>query len=181
MNLPAAAGTMPLGDPEIVELNVGGVHFSTTRTTLIGRAVEPHGTMLSAMFSRAPTSLPSRLDRAGRVFIDRDGARFGCLLNYLRSGALTGADAAMLDGLREEAAFFGLLRLVGALDAEIAQRDLEDDLENMPPLSQGSAAGSEAASEPGTPTFDVPAAGEAARGGVATAPVDYTFTLSADF
>lgn len=181
MSMQPAGGVR--GDPEIVELNVGGVHYSTTRTTLAGGAVEPGGTMLSAMFGGR---LASRLDREGRVFIDRDGARFGYLLNYLRDGALTGGARAegLLYELREEAAFFGFARLVAVLDAEIAQRDLEDELESMPSLSQQSFADADAeGSENATP----PAAAEGEKrtvdeeGASSMEPLDYTFSLDEEF
>jgi BTB/POZ domain len=184
----AATPRAHVADPEIVELNVGGVHYCTTRTTLEGRAVEPEGTMLSAMFSGR---LASRLDRDGRVFIDRDGARFGYLLNYLRDGALTSGTRApdLLYALREEAAFFGMARLVACLDEEFAQWDLQEDLESMPSLSQNSCVDAEGnASDAGTPPvfgFSGPPGSDGERYAnyvrAAPEPLDFTFTLNADF
>lgn len=120
--------------PKIVDLNVGGVHFTTSLDTLLGRAVEPAGTMLSAMFSGG---LPTQKDEGGRYFIDRDGGRFGAVLNYLRGNSLgSGADLA---DIREEAHFFRLERLCQVLDEEIARREMEEVLESMgSPGSQGS-------------------------------------------
>jgi hypothetical protein len=92
------------GDGEIVDVNVGGVHFATTRHTLCS-ALEPRS-MLAAMF--ADGGLPSRTDRHGCVFIDRDGGRFRLILNYLRSGTVhCDPDRTALSELLEEAEYFG--------------------------------------------------------------------------
>lgn len=56
--------------PEVVPLNIGGMHFTTRLSTL--RRYED--TMLSAMFS-GRHYIPT--DAEGRYFIDRDGAFFG--------------------------------------------------------------------------------------------------------
>lgn len=121
---------------EIVEINVGGVHFSTTRATLCGVGLETRS-MLSAMFSG--NSIPSQVDRDGRVFIDRDGARFRVILNYLRTGTVH-ADVATLRNagvslqeIREEAQYFGLSNLREALNDEIKQNDLLESLRDLPP------------------------------------------------
>lgn len=89
-------------DDGVVDLNVGGMLYSTTRTTLLR-----YDSMLAAMFS-GRHELKRRAD--GRVFIDRDGELFKYVLQYLRDGDL---DVAYLDkGLRErlkrEAAFYCL-------------------------------------------------------------------------
>jgi BTB/POZ domain len=91
-------------DGEIVDVNVGGMHYATTRHTLCS-AREPRS-MLAAMF--AGGALPSRTDRHGCVFIDRDGGRFRQILNYLRSGTVhCDADRTALGELLEEAEYFG--------------------------------------------------------------------------
>ncbi len=89
-------------DDGVVDLNVGGMLYSTTRTTLLR-----YDSMLAAMFS-GRHELKRRADR--RVFIDRDGELSKYVLQYLRDGDL---DVAYLDkGLRErlkrEAAFYCL-------------------------------------------------------------------------
>lgn len=66
--------------PEVLELNVGGVHYATTRDTLL----------------REPDSLPAAAlrdpdhprDARGRIFFDRDGVLFRYVLDYLRDGGL---------------------------------------------------------------------------------------------
>ncbi|KAJ1451779.1 BTB/POZ protein [Pelagophyceae sp. CCMP2097] len=62
---------------EVVKLNVGGVHFETSRGVL----TRVEDSMLGRMFARndAPKDPTD-----GSIFIDRDGARFGMLLDFLR-------------------------------------------------------------------------------------------------
>ena len=99
-----AAASAPEPD-ELVELNVGGSVFLTTRATLCAGA-EP-SSMLSALLN---SGLPSSRDSCGRLFIDRDGTRFRHVLNYLRSGALHhDGDRVALQELKEEAMYFGVL------------------------------------------------------------------------
>lgn len=63
---------------EIVELNVGGRHFTTTRSTLCKYS----GSMLAAMFSGEMQ--PAQQDSQGRFFIDRSGDWFAIILSHLR-------------------------------------------------------------------------------------------------
>ncbi len=67
---------------EIVELNVGGTHFTTTRSTL---SKEPDS-MLARMFAGDMT--PSTKDSMGKYFIDRSGVHFSAVLAYLRGECL---------------------------------------------------------------------------------------------
>ncbi|PAA86170.1 hypothetical protein BOX15_Mlig031689g1, partial [Macrostomum lignano] len=98
----------------VVDLNVGGSHFSCSRATLCS---EP-GSRLSEWFSGDPAKhLPA--DSAGRFFIDRDGPAFGQLLNYLRdrpAGFHLPAGFSGRSRLRQEAAFYGLQGAVAALE-----------------------------------------------------------------
>ena len=63
---------------QVVELNVGGHLFTTTRTTLCKYG----NTMLASMFAGDMT--PAYVDSQGRYFIDRDGTHFATILAYLR-------------------------------------------------------------------------------------------------
>jgi hypothetical protein len=65
-------------DSDIVELNVGGRYFATSRQTL-----QSQDSMLFAMFSG---KYNLKKDNTGRFFIDRDGKYFNHILNYLRDG-----------------------------------------------------------------------------------------------
>ena len=71
------AGTM-----EVVELNVGGRIFVTTRSTLCKHS----NSMLAAMFSG--DMQPALQDKQGRFFIDRNGDHFAIILAYLRDEPL---------------------------------------------------------------------------------------------
>lgn len=66
---------------EIVNVNVGGVCYTTTISTL----TRYPGSMLGAMFNG---SMPTGQDDKGNYFIDRDGNMFRYILNFLRSGQL---------------------------------------------------------------------------------------------
>lgn len=72
--------TRPSGQSRarIVELNVGGHHYTTSLYTL---RADP-ASMLAVMFRDG--QMPTDIDENGRVFIDRDGTHFGVILNYLR-------------------------------------------------------------------------------------------------
>jgi hypothetical protein len=61
-----------------VKLNVGGVKYETTLTTL---TAEGDNSMLGSMFSGRHELHPND---DGEVFIDRDGTHFGYILNMLR-------------------------------------------------------------------------------------------------
>lgn len=159
----------------------------------MGDAVEPEGTMLSAMFASNRPVLPTRTDVLGRVFLDRDGVRFGVLLNYLRGGSITGVSRAALDGLREEAAFFGMRRLEKELQSEISARQLEEEMDAMDafPGSQGSVVSCESAEEGNNGVARVAgcelllrkegADGPAGPPPVMRSPLDYSFSLTEDF
>jgi hypothetical protein len=65
-----------------VKLNVGGVKYETTLTTL---TADGDDSMLGSMFSGRHEL---HLDDEGEVFIDRDGKHFGHILNVLRDSSV---------------------------------------------------------------------------------------------
>ena len=65
-----------------VKLNVGGVKYETTLTTL---TADGDDSMLGSMFSGRHELHP---DEDGEVFIDRDGKHFGHILNVLRDSSV---------------------------------------------------------------------------------------------
>ena len=60
----------------MIRLNIGGVHYETTRETL-SKASYWHA-YLEGMIGHTT-------DQDGRLFLDRDGNLFGYLLNFMRS------------------------------------------------------------------------------------------------
>eukprot|EP01116_Phalansterium_solitarium_P002838 TRINITY_DN1313_c1_g1_i1.p1 TRINITY_DN1313_c1_g1~~TRINITY_DN1313_c1_g1_i1.p1 ORF type:complete len:455 (-),score=147.77 TRINITY_DN1313_c1_g1_i1:114-1478(-) len=102
----AVADPAPAESPalaSIVVLNVGGVHYTTTRATLC----QYPDTMLGAMFSG---KYALTLMKDGSVFIDRDGQLFQHVLQFLRSQrwVLPSHDAYQTELIKCEADYFGL-------------------------------------------------------------------------
>nr|XP_006819271.1 PREDICTED: BTB/POZ domain-containing protein KCTD6-like [Saccoglossus kowalevskii] len=90
-------------DDEIVNLNVGGTLYSTTRSTL----TRYPDTMLGAMFSGR---MPSLKDAQGNYFIDRNGDMFKYILEFLRNGSLP-EDCIDSAALSVEADFYQMVEL----------------------------------------------------------------------
>ena len=63
------------------KLNVGGVRFETSRATL----TKVPESMLATMFG-ARVDMLRRDPEDGSIFLDRDGERFGLVLDFLRDG-----------------------------------------------------------------------------------------------
>lgn len=66
---------------KIVKLNVGGRKFETTEATLASKG----DNFLTALVT---SQMPTLRDDTGRIFIDRSGALFEVLLEYLRTSTL---------------------------------------------------------------------------------------------
>lgn len=97
--------------PPVVELNVGGVFYTTTLATL----TRDEESLLGRMFTgRAPS--PVLRDAKGKYFIDRDGVLFRYVLDYLRNEKLVlPENFHERDRLRQEAEHFGLTAMVDGL------------------------------------------------------------------
>jgi hypothetical protein len=100
-----------------VELNVGGVRYTTAVTTLL----KEEGSLLHTMFSGQHALTP---DKDGSYFIDRDGTNFRYILNFLRDGPasvehLPGANLHLLSEVRAEAEHYQLSRLVDTVTARM--------------------------------------------------------------
>jgi len=101
---------------DVVELNVGGTVYTTSRLTL----GHDQDSLLAKWFGSSAGDderppLPAR-DGHGRYFIDRDGALFRYVLDYLRCGQLLLPETFRERGrLRHEAEFYRLGGLVKQL------------------------------------------------------------------
>merc|ERR1719495_922853 len=91
----------------IVDLNVGGILYTTTIDTL----TKDPDSMLFKMFSSDLRSLIK--DKKGRIFLDRDGQLFRYILDFLRNGKLNlPVNFQETAGLKAEAHFFNLENLL---------------------------------------------------------------------
>merc|ERR1719253_79757 len=92
-----------LATETMVDLNVGGVVFETSRQTL----TQQPGSFLEALLSGRH---PVGRDRQGRLFLDRDSENFRTILNFLRNPQAPPMprDAAQSEALCKEADFYGV-------------------------------------------------------------------------
>ncbi|XP_055613189.1 BTB/POZ domain-containing protein KCTD9 [Uranotaenia lowii] len=124
-----------------ISLNVGGKVFTTTLSTLINK--EPHS-MLARMFAHHQEQedadgypgnqivmAPSDKDGRGAYLIDRSSQYFEPLLNYLRHGQLIYDAHLSLEGILEEAKFFGIEGLIPQLES-LVQQQQATNVEDMP-------------------------------------------------
>lgn len=90
-----------------ITLNVGGKHFTTSRSTLLAK--EPLS-MLARMFAddnNVYLMTPSATDSVGAYLIDRSPEYFEPILNYLRHGDVILDKHVNPKGVMEEAVFYG--------------------------------------------------------------------------
>ncbi|KAM4042942.1 BTB/POZ domain-containing protein KCTD3 [Anomaloglossus baeobatrachus] len=92
---------------EIIQLNVGGTRFSTSRQTLMWIPDSFFSSLLSGRIS-------TLRDETGAIFIDRDPTAFAPILNFLRTKELD-LRGVSLNVLRHEAEFYGITPLVRRL------------------------------------------------------------------
>ncbi|XP_048255924.1 BTB/POZ domain-containing protein KCTD7-like isoform X1 [Haliotis rufescens] len=91
-----------MADSQVVDLNVGGRHLTTSLSTL----TKYPDSMLATMFSGRH---PVAKDKDGRYFIDVDGDVFVHILNFLRFGKMPPPERA--SQVNEYAEYFGLEEL----------------------------------------------------------------------
>ncbi|XP_030627307.1 BTB/POZ domain-containing protein KCTD3 isoform X1 [Chanos chanos] len=95
------------GTGEIIQLNVGGTRFSTSRQTLMWIPDSFFSSLLSGRISTLK-------DETGAIFIDRDPTAFAPILNFLRTKELD-LRGVSINILRHEAEFYGITPLVRRL------------------------------------------------------------------
>lgn len=99
--------------PDIVELNVGGVFYTTALSTL----TTDTNCLLGKMFS-GESSTKLVKDSKGKYFIDRDGVLFRYVLDYLRNQKIVlPENFHEKDRLRQEAEYFSLPDMVKSISA----------------------------------------------------------------
>ena len=105
--------------PDIIELNVGGVFYTTALTTL----TKAEGSLLGKLFTG--TSKPAAIkDAKGRYFLDRDGVLFRYVLDYLRNEKLVlPENFHEKERLKAEAEFFQLPTMVAAVGAVVQSQN----------------------------------------------------------
>lgn len=101
--------------PEVVELNVGGVFYTTSLKTL---TQEPES-LLCQLFSKKEGLVK---DAKGRYFIDRDGVLFRYVLDFLRDQTLLLPQAFReRDRLIREATYFRLAKMIEAIKPMVSR------------------------------------------------------------
>lgn len=99
--------------PPVIELNVGGVFYTTSRATL----TKVPGSLLGQWFSGPLSSGPFR-DSKGKFFVDRDGVLFRYILDFLRDQRIVlPENFHERRRLRHEAEYFNLPGLISKLDS----------------------------------------------------------------
>ncbi|CAH2242588.1 BTB/POZ domain-containing protein KCTD9 [Pararge aegeria] len=98
-----------------ITLNVGGKHFTTSRSTLL---VKEPLSMLARMFAddnNVYLMNPSAKDKLGAYLIDRSPEYFEPILNYLRHGEVILDKNVNPKGVLEEAVFYGIDSMIPQL------------------------------------------------------------------
>ena len=103
--------------PSVINLNVGGQIYTTSLATLTKYSESMLGAMFSGRFA-------AQKDSNGNYFIDRDGALFRYVLDFLRNGELQVLENSHEFGsLLKEAVFFQIPALTDAIKQQMEGRD----------------------------------------------------------
>lgn len=109
--------------PSIVELNVGGVHYTTTLSTLTRDPESLLGQMFTGRWRPGQAQQPVLRDSKGKYFIDRDGVLFRYTLDFLRNQKLTlPENFHECERLKQEADYFQMTEMKTTLLAATANR-----------------------------------------------------------
>lgn len=107
--------------PSIVELNVGGVHYTTTLSTLTRDPDSLLGQMFTGRWRAGQPQQPVLRDSKGKYFIDRDGVLFRYTLDFLRNQKLTlPENFHECERLKQEADYFQMTEMRSTLLAASA-------------------------------------------------------------
>lgn len=98
--------------PDIVELNVGGVFYTSSLTTL----TKETDSLLGQIFTGTSTTKLHK-DNKGKYFLDRDGVLFRYILDYIRNNKLVlPENFHEKERLKQEAEYFQIPGLVKSLE-----------------------------------------------------------------
>ena len=113
-------------DSNIIKLNVGGVRYMTTYTTLSVAGKNA----ITALIDNVQAGLVSTtMDEDGYIFLDRCGFTFASVLAYLRSGTITPTPTVSREQVLVELDYFSInLQEDVAHDAPGCQRIYQDRL-----------------------------------------------------
>lgn len=101
--------------PDIIELNVGGVFYTTTLSTLTR---EPDSLLGHIFTGNAKGTILK--DSKGKYFLDRDGVLFRYILDYLRNMKLVlPENFHEKERLKQEADYYLLQSLIKSLNSQI--------------------------------------------------------------
>ena len=108
--------------PSIIELNVGGVFYTTAIDTLTNNT----GSTLSKMFRKGTEEVKKVMkDSKGKYFLDRDGVLFRYVLDYLRNGRLVlPENFHEKKRLKCEAEYFGLPNMVKDITENVRSKTI---------------------------------------------------------
>lgn len=90
----------------IIKINVGGTHFSTTSGTLFGHNLPPNHRHNNHFTGLLSGKTPSIKDENGAYFVDRDPTYFPAILEYLRTGSVNIMDDGLALAVYREADFY---------------------------------------------------------------------------
>lgn len=114
-------------DEKRIKLNVGGIFYETTNTTLL--SVNGDSNYFSAYLSRTENSYNTNLqsEEVIELFIDRNGFLFQYILDYLRTGTIVAIPNKdhIIRGLLIEADFYLLESLCSILSNKLLEQSME--------------------------------------------------------
>jgi hypothetical protein len=99
----------------LVKLNVGGHRYLTTAQTLASRG---RNFLVALLENDASGKLPALRDEEGFIFIDRNGAVFGTVLEFLRTGHVFVSPPLTRQQVEVELDFYQIAAAKAALAAE---------------------------------------------------------------
>jgi len=119
---------------DFLRLNVGGVIFQTTKSTLLSTR---HNNFFHGLLSG---QMSTTKDDAGNLFIDRDGNLFGPILSFLRTNSINIPNDIDRNLVLREAQFYSLDEMVQTMADSIKHNTEVDDKPNI--LKDGYYVGS---------------------------------------